>query len=301
MTETQAQKERNDKLFAAKTSEEIIAFMLEEDAEAERKRILEKMNPACREKLAHFENWLRKEVDHTLRRRYELGLMAKELYEDEKKNGGKLYGRNAIGRICEILCWDDGLIRLALRFVQSFTPEDLERLCGLVLPGGEPLTWSHVRALLVVPNVSQRKELLERTVAEGWTCTELALEIKNLPDHPGKDGRGRPPRMPKDFDGVVAHQQESADKWDRLYTRLWGATKHSLATQAAKLPPEAVTEERLRQAQELAYQLRRVADQAQKQAEKAEQVVHEFERILDERRRVESAATTATTARRKTA
>jgi hypothetical protein len=301
MSEKQLQNKTTEKIFAARTTDEIIAVMREEDAAAEREDILKKMTPAFREKLNYFENWLRKEVDHTLRSRYELGLVAKELYEDEKKNGCKLYGSNAIGRICKILCWDDGLIRLALRFVQAYSPADLERLCGIVLPSGEPLTWSHVRALVALPSAAQRKELLERTMAEGWTCNELALEIKHLPDRPGKDGRGRPPCMPKDFDVAVAQQQQSADKWDRLHTRVWGATNHSLVTHAAKLPPEEVTEKRLRQAQELAYQLRRVADQAQKQAEKAEEVVHEFERILDERRRAESDATTATAAGRKTA
>jgi hypothetical protein len=301
MSEKQLQNQTTEKIFAAKTTDEIIAVMREEDEAAERENILKKMTPAFREKLNYFEDWLRKEVDHTLRSRYELGLMAKELYEDEKNNGGKLYGRNAMGRICKILCWDDGLIRLALRFVQAYSPADLERLCGIVLPSGEPLTWSHVRALVALPSAAQRKELLEKTIVEGWTCNELALEIKHLPDRPGKDGRGRPPRMPKDFDVAVAQQQQSADKWDRHYTRVWGATNHSLETEAAKLPPEEVTEKRLRQAQELAYQLRRVADQAQKQAEKAEEVVHEFERILDERRRADVDATTATTARRKTA
>ena len=79
-------------------------------------------------------------MDHSLRSRYELGLQVQELYEDERKNAGKTYGRNAIGRICKLLNWDDGLIRMALRFVRAYSPEDLERLCAQVLPKGQPLT-----------------------------------------------------------------------------------------------------------------------------------------------------------------
>jgi hypothetical protein len=300
MSEKRRQNDGTDKIFAARTTDEIIAVMREEDEAAAREKILQAMTPACRKKLKYFETWLRKEVSHTLRSRYELGLQVQELYEDERKNGGKLYGRNAIGRICKLLRWDDGVIRMALRFVRTFTPEDLERLCALVLPGGEPLTWSHVRVLLTVDDATRQQELLERTAAEGWTCTELAREIKNLEDRPAGDGRGRPPRVPKDFDGAVAQQQQSAEEWDRLHTRVWGKQDRSLLTQAAKLPPEGVTEERLRQARVLAVQLRRVADQALAQAEKAEQVVRDFERILSERQQEEMPAETGSTAGRRT-
>jgi hypothetical protein len=287
MNEKRVQDNGTDKLFAARTTGDIIAVMREEDDAAERRKILQAMTAACRKKLKYFETWLRKEVSHTLRSRYELGLQVQELYEDERRNGGRLYGRNAIGRICKILRWDDGVIRLALRFVQTFTPEDLERLCAQVLPTGEPLTWSHVRALLTVDDASRRQELLDRTVAEGWNCMELAHEIKSGADGSGGDGRGRPPRVPRDFDGAVAQQQQSAEEWDRLHTRVWGKQDRSLVTQAAKLPPEQVTGERLRQARELAVQLRRVANQALAQAEKAEQVVRDFERILNLRQRAE--------------
>jgi hypothetical protein len=282
-----------DKVLAARTTDEIIAAMREEGEEARRKKILERMNPACRKKLKYFESWLRQEVGHTLRRRYELGLQVRELYDDETKGGGKVYGTNAIDRICKLLNWDDGLIRMALRFVRAYSPEDLERLCAQVLPKGEPLTWSHVRALLEVTDRSRRQELLDRTTSEGWTCTELARQIVRLGDNATGDGRGRPPRVPKDFDGAVAQQQESAERWDRLYSKVWAKQDRSLATQAAKLPPEEVTDERWHQVRDLAYQLRRVADQAREQAEMAEQIVRDFERILAERRQAATPARSA--------
>jgi hypothetical protein len=301
MNEKRLQNKGSDKLLPARTTGEIIAAVREEDEAAEREKVLRRMTPACREKLRYFETWLRREVDHTLRSRYELGLQVRELYEDETGNGGKVYGKDAIGRICKILRWDDGVIRSALRFVQTYTPEDLERLCALVLPEGEPLTWSHVRALLTMNDATQRQQLLDRTAAEGWTCTELAQEIKHLAEGAAGDGRGRPPRVPKDFDGAVAQQRQSAEAWDRLFTRVWVKTDHSLVTQAAKLPPEEITEERLRRARELASQLRRVADQALAQAEKAEEVVREFERILDERHQDEVPARPRNAGARRTA
>jgi len=295
------EKQSQDKVLAARTTDEIIAVMREQDDTAAREKILNGMTPACRKKLKDFENWLRKEVNHTLHSRYELGLKVREIYDDEQKNGGKLYGKNAIGRICKILRWDDGVIRASLKFVQTYTPEDLERLCRLVLPTGEPLTWSHVRALLPMDDATKRQEFLDRTVSAGWTCNELAHEIKKLADGPTNDKRGRPPRLPRNFDDAVSQQQQSAEQWERRYSKVWSHDDRSLTTQAAKLPPEEVTEERLRQARELAIQLRQVADQAVKQAEKAEEVVREFERILNERQQANTSAQPATTARRKNA
>jgi len=139
MKEKRMQDKPTDKIFAAKTTDEIIAIMTEEVEDEARNKILQRMTPACLEKLKYIETWFHKEIKHTLRSRYELGLQVKELHEDDKK-GGKLYGRNAIGRICKILHWDEGLIRHTLRFVQTYSPEELEQLCERILPTGAPLT-----------------------------------------------------------------------------------------------------------------------------------------------------------------
>ena len=282
-------------VFGANTTGEILDVMRHEKEVAERQRILEGMTPAFREKLEYFEAWMRAEAGHTLRTRYELGLRVREVYEDEKNHGGSVYGKNAIGRICKLLGWEDDVIRLSLRFVRAFTPGQLERLCSLVTASGGTVCWSHVRTLLQV-EAAHRHELLDRTVAEGWMSSQLALEVKRLIDRPGADGRGRPPVVPRDFDGAVANQQKFADEWDRRYGRVWGVTERSLATHAAKLPNDEVTEGRLRQAGELAVQLRRVSDQALEQAVKAEEIVRDFERILDLRKWAKTPSVRRTTA-----
>src|SRR5690349_11833093 len=109
-TDEKTREPARPKVFAAQTTDEIIAVMREEGAAAEREKVLRAMTPACREKLAYIENWFRSEVARSLRSRYELGLVVREMYEDEKKNNGKVYGRNAIEKICKVLKWDDGVI-----------------------------------------------------------------------------------------------------------------------------------------------------------------------------------------------
>jgi hypothetical protein len=103
MNEKRVQNPGTEKPLTARTTDELLVLMREEDEAAEREKVLQRMTPACRKKLKYFESWLRREVNHTLRSRYDLGLQVLELYEDERTNGGKLYGKNAIGRICKIL------------------------------------------------------------------------------------------------------------------------------------------------------------------------------------------------------
>jgi hypothetical protein len=103
MTEKRVQNKGIEKILEARTTDESIAAVWEEGEAADRQDILEGMTPACRKKLKYFETWLREAVNHILRSRYELGLQVRELYEDEKKNGGKVHGKDAIGRICKTL------------------------------------------------------------------------------------------------------------------------------------------------------------------------------------------------------
>jgi hypothetical protein len=277
---TESKKERQ----ATRLAEDILTKMQNEAAESQREKIIDNMTPQFREKLEYFKNWYRNEASHSLRCRYELGLQVMELYDDEKNNNGNTYGRNAIGHVCKLLRWEDDLIRMALRFAKIYSKEELEQLCTKTLPSGEPLSWSHVRTLIPVTDAKQRQELLDKAVKEGLTCMELAQEVKNLMDRPSVDGRGRPPRQPKDFDTAVAQQKKHCGDWDRRYFKVWAPEDKSLVAHAAKLAPNEITEDHLRQARELANELRRVADQANDQADKADQVVKTFEHILEDRK-----------------
>ena len=280
MSQKPPKKDTTSKILVARSTEELIAVMQEEDEASEREQILEKMCPALKEKLEFCQNWMKQELGRSLRSRYELGQQVLELYRDETNNKARVYGRGAIDRICKILHWDDGLIRLSLRFAQSYTPQQVEEMCSCLLPNGQPLSWSHVRCLVTVEDKKQRQMFLDQTLEEGWTCTELAREMKILDRGGMEEKRGRPPKMPKDFDGAIALQKQSAEAWDKQYSRVWSHPKRSLMVHVAKLSPFEITNDRLREARELAGQLRRVAQQATEQAEAAEQIVKDMEGVL---------------------
>jgi hypothetical protein len=244
------------------------------------------MSPRLRQKLDWIENWMKTQVKSALESRYELGEQVLEIYLDETKHGAKVYGRNAIDNICKILKWDDGVIRACLRFVQLYTRKDLDRLCSLILPRGEPISWSHLRCLFQVPEPERREALLQQTVQEGWTCTELALAVKHL-----DDPRGRPVKIPPSFDGLAQQQLQFVETWEKRYPKIWASSEQSFTSRAGQLKPEEVTEDRLREAADLADRLRQMAKQVTQAAEKAEAVVSNFERILAERKAASPPAT----------
>ena len=179
--------------------------------------------------------------------------------------------------ICRLLGIDKTLVNNCMRFVQVYSRADLDMLCTRLLPRNEHLSWSHVRCLVQEDDDKRREQLLEKTFNEGLTCSELDYAIRCGDDHESNKG-GRPLKIPASFDGMVQQQKKFAEEWERRSQKVWSHPTHSLAVKAAELAEEEVTEERLKQAAELAYELRVVADEANRAAEKAEAVVHNFER-----------------------
>ena len=264
-------------------SDDLVSLMQEEDEFAEQRQILEEMKPKLREKFEQIRELVESEIHAVLRNRYALGEHFQALYDDETDNGAKVYGKHAVQNICRLLGIDKTLVNNCMRFVQVYSRADLDMLCTRLLPRNEHLSWSHVRCLVQEDDDKRREQLLEKTFNEGLTCSELDYAIRCGNDHESNKG-GRPLKIPASFDGMVQQQKKFAEEWERRSQKVWSHPTHSLVVKAAELAEEEVTEERLKEAAELAYQLRVVADEANRAADKAEAVVHNFERILAERK-----------------
>ena len=264
--------------------DELIVIMKEEDDLREQREILEAMNPKLKEKFDQIRNLLESEVHNVLRNRYDLGEHFQALYDDETDNGSKSYGKHAVDKICRLLAIDRTLVRGCMKFVSVYSRDDLEMLCTRLLPRGEHISWSHMRALAHVEDTSRREELLEKTFDEGWTCNELADAAKRNNDRDGNNS-GRPPRIPSSFDGMVAQQKKATEDWERKNSKVWNHPHHSLVVKADELADDEVTEARLKEASELAYHLRGLAEEANLAAKRAEVVVRRFQDILDQRKR----------------
>jgi hypothetical protein len=272
--------EPSSRISPDSTTDDLIDVMREEQELDALKRIAARMNPALRKKCEEIHALMKTEVEAVLNNRYALGEKFLDIYHDQTQQGSRVYGKQAIPNICRLLYLDDSFVRNCIKFVQSFTREDLARLP--TMPSGDPVSWSHFRCVLPLEDRSQREAMLLRTATEGMTCAELAYEIKHLGDQAQPAKQGRPLKVPATFDAAVKQQKGFTEDWERRYAKVYSHPKHSLVARAAELAPEEVTEERLREAGELAHQLRLMADQAVQAAEKAEGVVQEFARILDE-------------------
>ncbi len=264
-------------------SDDLVMQMQEEDEFAEQRRILEEMQPKLREKYETIQELIETHVHSTVVFHYDLGEHFRAIYDDETSNKAKVYGKHAVQNICRLLGIDKTLVNNCMKFVEVYSRDDLNMLCTRLLPRNEHLSWSHVRLLVQEDDDKRREQLLEKTFAEGMTCSELAYAIRCGGDRESNKG-GRPLKIPASFDGMVQQQKKAAEEWERRNQRVWSHPTHSLVVKAAELAEEEVTEGRLKEAAELAHQLRVVADEANRAAEKAEAVVRNFERILAERK-----------------
>lgn len=55
-------------------------------------------------------------------------------------------------------------------FAKSFTLQDVERMSGV--------TWAAARAVLSIPKASDRRQLLDQAVAEGWASRRIESEVR---------------------------------------------------------------------------------------------------------------------------
>lgn len=230
-----------------RTTGQIVADMNRECAEENRQRLRKKMNPALSRKLTWIQNWLDRDRKHELESRYQLGLQVQEIYLDETENGSRVYGASAIERICDAVGVDKGLIRSALRFVQVFAPDELARLSSQKLSNGQPLTWTHVLRLCELKDAEERDAALQRTIDKALTADELGdfVQERRSATRQEPDGRGRPLKVPVDFDKLLHQQSKVTDDWVRRFQKVWSGAETSLSAQAQSLEAARITSEHL--------------------------------------------------------
>jgi hypothetical protein len=243
-------------------------------------RVYAVMCPALREKAKEVREWLEAETHHSLLSRYRLGLILRDVEEDEQSHGGERYGEDAVNRLRALLPWEDGIIRIALRFVRAYSQEEAERLAQLRTRNGQPLAWSHVRCLVQVDDRQEREELLDRTVAENWTSLRLAEEVKAYHEEKNPSNRGRPLTRPKTFDAVLHQQQGLADRFIERSEQVWADGDHSLTRRFTELTPDERTEERVEELEAHVERLRRLRDAVEKRLREAEAVLTKFRKAV---------------------
>ena len=254
-----------------------------EIAQERAEAILDESPPPLRERVA----WIRRTFEDDWRRsivsRYRVAVVVREIYDDVTGNRGSVYGARAVEAIKKAFGWDDGVIYQALHVADAFTPEQIEAITRMRLPGGRPLSYSHVVALACVEDGDRRKKLLDRAVKEGWTSRKLVNAVDQpATPQPGnkEDRRGRPLAKPRDFDAALDQQAHFAQDFLNRDEQVWSHPEHSLSAKARDLDTADFTGERADRLKRHAERMSLVAQRAKERAEEAARVHAVFTKVL---------------------
>jgi hypothetical protein len=257
---------------------------LQRDIAQERaEAIIRESPPALGEKIA----WIRDTFEDEWRRsvvcRYQVAVVVREIYDDVTDNNGAVYGAKAIAAIKKAFGWDDGVIYQALHVADAFTPQQIEEITRMRLPGGKPVSFSHVVALSGVEDEGRRQKLLKQAVREGWTSKKLANAAghSQAPEAAKReDRRGRPLAKPRDFDAVLEQQASFAQDFLSRDEQVWSRREHSLSGMAEGLDTAEFTRERADRLKRHAAQMNLLARKAKERAEEAVSVHQVFVEVI---------------------
>jgi hypothetical protein len=255
--------------------------MAQEQAEV----LMDESPPALREKITWIRNYFEDEWRRGIVGRYQVAAVIREIYDDVTDNKGAVYGAKAVKVIKKVFGWDDGIIYQALHVADTFTPEQIENIALMRLPGGRPLSYSHVVALSKVEDEHHREKLLKQTIRDGWTAQKLTNAVDRAASpEPSKppERRGRPVAKPRDFDAVLDQQGSFAQDFLSRNDKVWSHPEHSLRAKLNALEPADFTTERAGRLKRHAQVMSLLAEKAQERADEAVSVHKVFVRLLKE-------------------
>jgi hypothetical protein len=247
---------------------------------------LESIGPELRQRIDEIVAWHRDETQRTLLGRYRLGVLVKEVYEDDEKwSGESRYGGEAMKKICHALPWCKSTLYDALKVAQTFTQDEVEHFSRLRTAAGHFLYWAHL-SLLARLDRAVRERLLQRVLAESLGANDLADEVQRL--KPKADNRGRKPVPPRNLNGLMDQQRKYADHFLQR-ARLWEG-EHSLLGRVQDLAPEERTDKLLKQLREHKEKLWQMAREAHAKAEEADRAYESLLGALERARAHEEEA-----------
>jgi hypothetical protein len=204
------------------------------------------------------------------------------IYKDVRENRGRIYGTNAMQYICKYFGWNEGVIYNCMRIAEVFTDEEIEAICGMQMPDGKKVYYSHLLALIDVRDRDQRNALIKQTVENSWSAKQLWHEIEPelKSKKPAGDRRGRPVAAPKRFEDVLAQMDAFSDDFLNRAQHVWQHSDHSLSAKLVDLSDDDINEKRANKLVTLANKLSELS-RISKELEREVHGVHtEFMRLM---------------------
>jgi hypothetical protein len=257
-----------------------------EMAQGEAEALMNESPLALREKITWIRDYFEDEWRRSIVGRYQVAAVIREIYDDVADNGGAVYGAKAVEAIKKAFGWDEGIIYQALHVADTFTLEKIQTIAQMRLPGGRPLSYSHVVALSRVEDERHREKLLKQVLREGWTARKLTNSVDRAASpEPGKppERRGRPLAKPRDFDAVIDQQASFAQDFLNRDDQVWSHPEHSLTARVNDLELADFTKERADRLKRHAEVMSLLAEKAKERADEVTRVHKVFGQVLKER------------------
>jgi hypothetical protein len=245
------------------------------------KAMIEKMPPALREKLDVLLDWLKDDREYTLVSRWELGNELLTIEEAEETGDTKRFGKKALTKLSKFVDDDPSMLRVVTKFARCWTRKEVEHFSSALMSDGVThLSYTHLRALANVKEEKKRKELLDATLKNCWTASQLSKEIVALHGSKSRNPKGRKPAIPKDAKSVIQQQLLFAEDFENRNLKVWKDPQHSLSKHIANMDNSEYSEQLAEQLGHLAKRMRQLAEEADKRASEAERKYEEVTDVL---------------------
>lgn len=164
---------------------------------------------------------------------------------------GAKYGENAITRLAAALGRSTAELYNACTLRQNYSKEEITQISKTQLANGDYVSWRHMQILCQITSGEDRKKMLDKTVAEGWTSDELSNAINKAGTRVVKHHRkgGRAVGMPKTPFAAAKQVVRELGRLNKrvpvwvssLVDKLDGAPADDLDTAVQKAVQEALT------------------------------------------------------------
>ena len=234
------------------------------------KFLLQSGNSEIREHIQRINELIIKIEQDTIRDRYELGKSVTAIFDYFSQNGQGIYGKRVVEQLCEVFGWDRGILYSALSIARAFTDEEIISISERQMANGRPIPLGHFNTLAKIENRQIRQSLIDQMTAGAWTHDELKLAIiKASPALPTEaaeggtknDGRGRPPKAPKNLAGLLQQLEQAIVQFVNR-SEVWEKPEVSITDQVQKLPYEEITDRLIGKLVAIADSMRVVAQKA---------------------------------------
>jgi hypothetical protein len=195
------------------------------------KAAVEEMNEALYAVYEKADAVLLSEAECVIRARHTLGQLVLQVYEDSENT----YGSKSIEKLSQALGRNTTILYDAKKFVELYSEEEVDQILQARNTSQQPLTWSHMEALIRLQDEDARADMLELALQESLTAGELVKEIQKKSGGKKSNSTGRPLSKPKNFEGYLDSIMTTSEVVIKKATQVWFDEENDLVTAANAL------------------------------------------------------------------